>query len=81
MSPSVKWATLAVRVCGLLVAVLALWQTVGNVLGTYRDFDPSYIGYYFASQIARPFSGLCIGLILLIFSRPLGRLLARGLDQ
>jgi hypothetical protein len=81
MSPSEKWAILAVRICGLLVAALALWQAVGNVVGSLRDFDPSYVGYYFSTQLARPVCGIALGVILHIFSRPLGRLLARGLDK
>lgn len=81
MTPAAKWATLAVRICGLLVASLALWQMTGNICGTYRDIDPSYLGYFFSSQLARPFCGLVIGAILYALSRPLGRLIARGLDK
>ena len=80
MRTEIKWATIAVRVCGLLIASLALWQLLGNILGSYRDFDPSYLGYYFTSQLARPFCGLCVGLALVAFSRMLGRWIARGLD-
>jgi hypothetical protein len=81
MTPSVRWATLAVRISGLFVATLALWQMLGNILGTYRDFDPSYMLYYFTSQMARPTCGVVLGLMLWLLSRPFGRLLARGLDQ
>lgn len=76
-----KWATLAVRTCAILVAALAVWQILGNIAGTYRDIDPSYPGYYFSSQLARPFCGLLTAAILYALSRPLGRLLARGLDK
>jgi len=80
MSPSVKWATLAVRICALLIAGLSLWQMLGNIVGTVREIDPSYLGYYFSSQMARPFCGICVGIILWLFSKPLGRLMSEGLD-
>ena len=81
MPPSVRWAILAVRISGLFVATLALWQMLGNILGTYRDFDPSYILYYFTSQMARPTCGFILGILLWLFSRLFGRLLARGLEK
>jgi|WetSurMetagenome_2_1015567.scaffolds.fasta_scaffold311275_2 hypothetical protein len=81
MTPAAKWAILAVRTCGLFVASLAVWQMLGNLVGTYRDIDPSYLGYFVSSQLARPFCGIVVGAVLYAFSRPLGRLIARGLDK
>ena len=81
MSPTVKWAVAAVRVCGLFVGSLAFWQMLGNIVGSLREIDPSYIGYYFSSQLARPFCGICVGGLIYLFSKPIGRLIARGLDS
>jgi len=75
------WAKLATRVCGLFIAALGLWQMAGNVISTFRDIDPSYLGYYFSSQLARPLAGIIIGLLMWLLSRPIGKLLARGLDK
>jgi len=62
----------------LFIAALALWQMAGNVLGSWRAIDPSYLDYYVSTQLARPFAGIVVGLILWLFSRPIGRLASRG---
>ncbi len=80
MSQNTRLAILGVRICALLIAGLGIWQMLGNIAGSFRDVDPSYLAYYFQSQLARPLCAVATGLILAALSRPLGRLLARGLD-
>ena len=36
-------AVIAVRILGLFLAAIGLWQALGNVLASWRDFDPSYL--------------------------------------
>lgn len=79
MDSLAQHAVLGVRLVGLLVLLLGLWQLAGNIIDTWRDFDPSYITYYFSSQIARPLAGILIGLLVIFVAAPTGRLLARGL--
>ncbi len=81
MSQSAKLATLAVRSSALYIICLGIWQLLGNVADTFRDIDPSYISYYFQSQLARPLLGMLTGCVMWLLSRPLGRLVARGLDN
>ena len=66
-------AVIAVRILGLFLAAIGLWQALGNVLASWRDFDPSYLSYYFSMQLARPCAGIAVGLCLWLFARPIGR--------
>jgi hypothetical protein len=77
-SASAPHAVVAVRLVGVLVAALAFWQMVGNLIGSWRDFDPNYLGYYFASELARPLAGIATGALLWLFSGPIGRRAARA---
>jgi|GEM_PF-818407 hypothetical protein len=77
-STSAPHAVVAVRLLGVLVAALALWQMAGNLIASWRDFDPSYLGYFFSSEVARPLAGLIIGMLLWLFSGPIGRRAVRG---
>ena len=72
---------LAVRWLGLLIIAIGLWQLAANVLATAVEFDPSYIFYYFQSQMLRPVLGCLTGLLLLLLGNPLGKFIARGLED
>jgi hypothetical protein len=74
-------AILAVRLLGLFWLVAGLWMLVANVIESALEFNPSFIGYYLQSQVLRPVLAMGLGLLLIIFSRRLGRWLARGLDS
>ncbi len=67
-------AATLLRIAGTLLAVVALWQLVGNVADSFFDFDPSYLGYFFWQQLFRPLVGGFLGLLLCLFAKPLGKL-------
>jgi len=81
MGKSTSAAILAVRLLGLFWLVAGLWMLVANVIESATEFNPSFVGYYLQSQLLRPLLAVGVGLLLFIFSRPLGRRLARGLDS
>ena len=72
-APPAAPAVVGVRLMGLLIAAVAFWQLLGNVLDTWRDFDPSYAGYYFGNQLLRPVLGLAIGAVLMLGARWIGK--------
>jgi hypothetical protein len=74
-------AVLAVRLLGLFWLVAGLWMLAANVIESATEFNPSFIGYYLQSQMLRPLLAAGAGLLLIFFSRPIGRRLARGLDS
>jgi len=74
-------AVLAVRLLGLFWLVAGLWLLAANVIESALEFNPSFIGYYLQSQVLRPLLAMGLGLLLIFFSRRLGRWLARGLDS
>ncbi len=75
--PEAAPGVVGVRLLGLLMAAAGFWQLAGNVLETWRDFDPSYAGYYFSSQLMRPLLGVGLGLLLWVFSRRIGGRIGR----
>lgn len=72
----VPLATLALRLLGILFLLIGGWQLVANLVDGWMEFDPTYLGYFFRSQLLRPGLAMLIGLILILCSRPLGRWLA-----
>jgi len=74
-------ATLAVRLLGLIWTTAGLWMLAANVIESAKEFSPSFIGYYLLSQAVRPVLAVVVGLGLWIFSRAIGRLVARGLEN
>jgi hypothetical protein len=74
-------AVLAVRLLGLLWLTAGLWMLAANILESVMEFNPSYIGYYLESQALRPLLAMGLGGLLLARARPLGRKLAKGLDE
>lgn len=79
MSPTTL-ATLLVRIFGLLYLLVGLLGLIFNVAESYRQFDPSYFGYYFASELLRPLLIMGTGAIVHLLEKPLARWLSRGLD-
>lgn len=67
-------AATLLRIAGSLLAVVALWQLVGNVADSLFDFDPSYMSYFFWQQLFRPLVGFFLGILLCLLAKPLGRL-------
>ncbi len=74
-------AVLAVRLLGLFWVVAGLWMLVANVIESATEFNPSFMGYYLQSQVLRPLLAMGLGVLLILFSRRLGRWLASGLDS
>lgn len=72
-------ATLALRLTGLLLFVLGLWQAVANLLEGWMEFDPTYLGYFLRSQLMRPALSVLFGLFLFLAARRLGNWLSRDL--
>ena len=81
MGKSTSAAILTVRLLGLFWLVAGLWMLAANIIESATEFNPSFIGYYFQSQMLRPLLAMGLGVLLFIFSRRLGRRLARGLDS
>jgi len=73
-------AVLLVRLLGLFWVAAGLWMLVANVIESATEFNPSFLGYYLQSQALRPLLAIGVGLLLMIFARPIGRRAARGLD-
>ncbi len=73
------FAILAVRWLALGFIASGCCLLLGNLLDSYREFDPTYLWYYVQQQLLRPFLVLLTGLSLWLFSRPLALLLVRGL--
>ncbi|MDX2110268.1 MAG: hypothetical protein SFY80_08525 [Verrucomicrobiota bacterium] len=74
-------AILAIRLLGLALFILGTWLLVANLFETIRQFDPTYAWYYFQNQLLRPVLAMGLGCILLLFSKPLGKFMARELEQ
>ncbi len=73
-------AVLGVRLLGLFWIAAGLWMLAANIVESATAFNPSFVGYYLESQALRPSLAVVLGILLMIFARPLGRLVARGLD-
>ena len=81
MNPITVRAILGVRLCALFFGALGMWLLTANVIESAGDFNPAYWGYYLKSQIARPTVAIILGALLLLLSRPLGRLIGQGLAE
>lgn len=73
-------AILGVRLCALFFGALGLWLLVANLVESFSEFNPSYLGYFLLSQVARPLAAIVLGLLLWLLSKPVGKLLGRGLS-
>lgn len=79
LTSSQRLAALALRLLGLLLILLGSWQAVANLIDGWMEFDPTYLGYFFRSQLMRPALVMLWGTALILLSRPLGRCIAKGL--
>lgn len=79
-APFLNPAILAVRLLGLTCLLLGLWQGIAHLIDGWREFDPTYLGYFLRSQLLRPGLAVFFGLALIFGSRPLARALTRGLS-
>lgn len=76
-----RHALLLVRLLALAGSLACLAVLLGNLAQSYDSFNPSYAGFFFKQQLARPLIGLALFLLTGVCSRPLARLIARGLDS
>jgi hypothetical protein len=75
------WATLGVRGFGLVMVVFGAWQLIARVAEQAGTLDAAYWADFAMVRLAAPAVALLCGMLLLLSSRPLGRLLARRLDD
>jgi len=76
-----RQALLLVRLLALASFVFGATTLLANVAQSYDAFNPSYAGFYFKQQLARPAIGIALSLLLALLARPLARLLARGTEE
>jgi hypothetical protein len=74
-------ALLLVRLLALAAFMIGATMLLANVAQSYDAFNPSYAGFYFKQQLARPVVGIVLSLLLAQLARPLARLLARGTEE
>lgn len=80
MNTTTAHAILGVRLLALLFGALGMWLLTANLLESFSEFNPSYLGYFILSQVARPLVSVVIGLALWALSKPIGKLVVRGLS-
>ena len=56
-------------------------ELLGNIIQTWDTFNPSYWSYYVQQQLARPFVGIAVSLLVWFAARPLARWLSRGSED
>ena len=68
-----------------IAAVLAFWWAsyllLVNLIDSYRDFDPSYLGYYFGQVLLRPLLLLLWSSLLWLLAPRIARTVHRGGPQ
>ena len=70
-----------VRVLALIFVLVGTWMLVCNLIESLAEFNPAYCYYYFETQLLRPLVAILLGLALYRWSRKVGRILLRGLDE
>lgn len=68
------------RVAAILFIALGLFQFTANLLESYRDFDPSYGGYFFMHVMLRPLLLVFCGGLLAVSSTRLSQWAGRSAD-
>jgi hypothetical protein len=76
-----RQALLLVRVLALAGVVFGAATLLANLVQSYDTFNPSYAGFFFKQQLARPVTVIALSLVLALLARPLARLLARGTEE
>ena len=74
-------ALLLVRLLALAGVVVNLATLLANLVQSADAFNPSYAGFFFKQQLARPLVGISLSLATAFCARPLARLIARGTDE
>jgi len=72
-----SFAVVGIRLTALLFCSVGLLLLVGNILETAWDFNPNYLGYYFATQLLRPFLTIGVGAGLWVSSKKLAKAIAK----
>ncbi len=79
--PTFSSASQSVRILRIF-AVLGIWWAtyllLANLIDSYRDFDPSYLGYFFGLVLLRPLLLLLWSSLLWILAPRIGRILDTG---
>ena len=76
-----RHALLLVRLLALAGVVVNLATLLANLVQSADAFNPSYAGFFFKQQLARPLVGIVLSLVVAACARPLARWLARGTDE
>ncbi len=76
-----RQALLLVRLLALAGVMIGATTLLANLAQSYDTFNPSYAGFYFKQQLARPLVGIASSLLIALLARPLARLLARGTEE
>jgi hypothetical protein len=76
-----RQALLLVRLLALCGVGVNFAQLLANLVQSFDAFNPSYAGFFVQQQLARPLVGIVLALAIAAFSRPLARLLARGIES
>lgn len=73
-------AILAVRLFGFVLLVVGAWQLAGRGAELAGEIERVYLREFLLARVVTPVAAIAIGALLWAAARPLGRLLARGLD-
>ncbi|MGF1482986.1 MAG: hypothetical protein ACFBZ8_01330 [Opitutales bacterium] len=76
-----KRSVLAVRLLSLSIIVFGAISLAAALADSVGEFNPAYLRHYFMTELLRPLLWLASGIVLRLVARPLGRRLARGLDD
>jgi hypothetical protein len=76
-----RQALLLVRLLALCGVGVNFAQLLANLVQSFDAFNPSYVGFFVQQQLARPLVGIALALATAALSRPLARLLARGIES
>jgi NAD(P)-dependent dehydrogenase (short-subunit alcohol dehydrogenase family) len=77
MMSKVEFATIGLRILGVLMVAVGLVLLVANVLESAWDFNPNYLGFYFMTQLLRPMLWAAGGALVLVSSKIVGKLIAK----
>jgi NAD(P)-dependent dehydrogenase (short-subunit alcohol dehydrogenase family) len=77
MMNKVEFATIGLRLLGVVMIAGGFVLLVANVLESAWDFNPNYLGFFFMTQLLRPMLWMAGGSLLLISSKIIGKLIAK----
>jgi hypothetical protein len=76
-----RQALLLVRVYAFVSSLVGFTMLLANVAQSFDTFVPTYAGFYFKQQLARPIIIIAVSIVIAFLARPLARLLARGTEE